>query len=240
MTFSLDHLVVAVHDLERASADYRALGFTVLPGGTHANGATHNALIVFEDGTYIELLALTGQPPIPGLIDFSVLLHGGEGLVGYALGTDSLDADAARLRAAGVSVGEMVAGERRRPDGTLLQWQLMRIEPEGHTHGFAPFLIQDVTPRALRVPQAAAAVTHANRAVGIEYVEIIVRSREAAFVKWQTLLGTLNDPSTPTPEFIRLAVGAIAFIERQSETDGAQVAQVPAVLQHMVLAYKRD
>ena len=235
MTYALDHLVVAVNDLDRASADYRALGFTVLTGGIHANGATHNALIVFEDGTYIELLALTGQPPIPGLIDFSILNQGGEGLVGYALGTDRLDADAARLRAAGVAIGEVVAGERRRPDGTLLQWQLMRIEPDGHTHGFAPFLIQDVTPRGLRVPQDAASVTHANRAVGIERLEILVRSVDDGLARLRLILG-----APLTPKLIRLAVGSIALMMPPSETDGEQVAQTPDVLYRMVLAYKRD
>src|SRR5207249_370550 len=37
----------------------RALGFTVVPGGVHAGGLTHNALIPFADGRYLELLALT-------------------------------------------------------------------------------------------------------------------------------------------------------------------------------------
>lgn len=45
MSLCLDHAIVAVHDLEQAIHDYRSLGFTVIPGGVHANRATHNALI---------------------------------------------------------------------------------------------------------------------------------------------------------------------------------------------------
>ena len=52
----LDHLVLFVPKLERAMADFSSLGFTVIAGGQHAS--TENALIVFEDETYIELLAL--------------------------------------------------------------------------------------------------------------------------------------------------------------------------------------
>ena len=39
MSLPLDHIVAAVDDLETASRDYRALGFTVVPGGVHANRA---------------------------------------------------------------------------------------------------------------------------------------------------------------------------------------------------------
>ncbi|HML24322.1 MAG TPA: VOC family protein, partial [Aggregatilinea sp.] len=85
MTLQLDHAVIAVHDLDTAANDYRALGFTVKRGGVHANRATHNALIVFGDGTYLELLAATGDAPLPGVIDFGALLGAGEGLRGFAL-----------------------------------------------------------------------------------------------------------------------------------------------------------
>jgi hypothetical protein len=53
----LDHLVVLVRDLEGAIGDYGVLGFAVTPGGEHADGLTRNALIPFEDGSYLELVA---------------------------------------------------------------------------------------------------------------------------------------------------------------------------------------
>ena len=59
--FKLDHVIIAVFELDQAVADYRALGFTTIYGGRHANGATHNALVCFQDGTYLELLAPTGD-----------------------------------------------------------------------------------------------------------------------------------------------------------------------------------
>ena len=53
----LDHLVILVRDLELASTDYESLGFAVTPGGEHADGLTRNALVPFQDGTYLELVS---------------------------------------------------------------------------------------------------------------------------------------------------------------------------------------
>ncbi|MDH5265076.1 MAG: VOC family protein, partial [Betaproteobacteria bacterium] len=57
MKFGLDHVVIAVADLAKAVEDYRALGFTVQIGGRHPGRTSHNALVVFEDGAYLELIA---------------------------------------------------------------------------------------------------------------------------------------------------------------------------------------
>ena len=66
MTLSLDHVVIRVRDLEQTIADYNELGFAV-QRGTHADGATHNALIGFADGSYFELIAfLRDAPEIAG------------------------------------------------------------------------------------------------------------------------------------------------------------------------------
>ena len=57
MLTRLDHLVILVRDLELAASDYESLGFTVTPGGEHADGLTRNALVPFRDGTYLELVS---------------------------------------------------------------------------------------------------------------------------------------------------------------------------------------
>jgi hypothetical protein len=185
MALRLDHVVIAVTDLDQAMQDYHAQGYTVRAGGIHANGATHNALICFADGTYIELLALTGQEPFPGLLDFSVLCRDRRGLVGYALGSDDLLEECTRLIEAGIGVGEISPGERKRADGTLIRWRLMQVES-----GFAPFLIQDLTSRNLRVSDDPEVTSHLNRAVGIRGIEIAVRSMDEALERYTGLTGT--------------------------------------------------
>src|SRR5688572_4659608 len=107
----LDHAVIAVQNLEAAMEEYRGLGFTVIRGGIHANRATENALIVFANGTYLELLAATGEARLPDLIDFSVLLqNNAKGVVGYALRSENLEADIERLRRHDFVVGDIVPG----------------------------------------------------------------------------------------------------------------------------------
>jgi catechol 2,3-dioxygenase-like lactoylglutathione lyase family enzyme len=51
----LDHIPIAVRDLDRAAADYRSLGFALKPGRPHANGIT-NQHVKFPDGTELELI----------------------------------------------------------------------------------------------------------------------------------------------------------------------------------------
>ena len=51
----LDHIPVAVGDLEQAKAHYRVLGFVVKPGRRHDNGL-RNAHVKFADETEIELI----------------------------------------------------------------------------------------------------------------------------------------------------------------------------------------
>jgi hypothetical protein len=51
----LDHIPIAVKDLERAGDDYRKLGFTLKPGRAHENGI-RNLHAKFKDGSELELI----------------------------------------------------------------------------------------------------------------------------------------------------------------------------------------
>jgi hypothetical protein len=183
MKLRFDHAVIAVPYLDEAIRDYQSLGFTVISGGVHGNRATHNALIVFRDGTYLELLAPTGEPPVPGVLDFSPMLWR-EGLTGFALRSDDLKEVVARLRLVSIYLGPISAGARRSPGGTSIEWKLALVND-----GFAPFLIQDVTPRARRVPGHAAVVTHANGATGMPGLVIAARDLARARFNYGRLLG---------------------------------------------------
>ncbi|PJF36124.1 MAG: hypothetical protein CUN49_07040 [Candidatus Thermofonsia Clade 1 bacterium] len=189
MSFQLDHVVIAVSDLTRAMADYRALGFTVLEGGVHASGTTHNALIVFADGTYLELLAATGKAPVPEALDFSPMLAHGEGLSGFALRAENLPHLAAALRQRGVRLSALWPGARQRPDGTQIAWRVALVDDD-----FLPFLIEDITPRALRVPDDPRLTGHANGVSGISGVELVTPDLAAAQARYSALLGAPPEP----------------------------------------------
>jgi hypothetical protein len=148
MLRSIDHIVIVVRDLSQAVVDYERLGFTVTPGGEHTGRDTHNALISFADGTYVELIAFK-DPDRPREDDpWWERLRRGEGLVDYALLSDDLEADAAELRRRGLEADGPQDGGRQRPDGQRIAWRTLRLEGSP----VLPFVIQDVTPRELRVP----------------------------------------------------------------------------------------
>src|SRR5258706_988382 len=120
MILGLDHSVIVVRDLASAVRDYTALGFTITPGGTHADGLTHNALIPFADGSYFELLAFTD----PGQATDHPWWHRlaeGEGLEDYALASDDLAGDVAACRQRGLAIRHPLEGGRPRPRGRPLR-----------------------------------------------------------------------------------------------------------------------
>jgi len=165
MIQGIDHLVIVVNDLEQAAKDYGELGFTVVPGGQHPVGS-HNALISFPDGSYLEIIAFYREATDHRWWD---ALSKGERLVDFCLQTDDLPGDTLKLRDAGVAINDPVIWSRKRPDGFELKW-LLSLATGSH-RGIAPFLIEDITPRAARIPQQFG---HANGIVGIDRIIVAV------------------------------------------------------------------
>jgi len=178
----LDHIVIHVNDLDAASADYRRLGFTVTPGGEHADGNSHNALISFTDGTYLELIAFKRPPPPEHL--FARGVAQGEGMITYALLPDDIEADVAAAKRRGLDLEGPYPGGRLRPDGVRLEWQTARAATPD-----LPFLCADVTPRELRVP-GGRSLEHPNSATGISGLTLVVLDLKASTDRYRSLLGT--------------------------------------------------
>ena len=167
MIRGLDHVVLVVLDLGRAVDEHRARGFTVTPGGVHAGGLTHNALVGFADGSYLELIAFVDLAAARGKHSWAPVAERGGGWADFALLSNELAQDAAALR-------ELVArppedGGRTRPDGQAITWRVARLVAP------LPFLIEDGTARELRVPGGEAAI-HPNRISRVE--RVIVGARD--------------------------------------------------------------
>jgi catechol 2,3-dioxygenase-like lactoylglutathione lyase family enzyme len=182
MTLRLDHIVIAVRDLDQAIEDYGKLGFTVLRGGEHAGGISHNALVAFADGSYLELIAFKQYAPESRW--WQIVANDGEGLVDYALVPDDIAATVAAARAHGVAYADPIDGGRRRMDGEVLRWRIARPPSTD-----LPFLCGDVTPRDLRVPSGAAAWRHLNGATAIAAVTVAVADLGASLARLVALLG---------------------------------------------------
>lgn len=185
MSLSLDHIVIAVGDLDRAFADYAALGFTVIRGGEHANGITHNVLVVLEDGAYLELIAW--KRPDPGMRWSDVYQRSGEGFVDYALLPRPIEQVVADAQARGLDISPPEAGGRNRPDGERLEWKTAR-SPKSDV----PFLCGDVTPRRLRV-QEGEVRRHPNGVSGVAGLTVAVLDLSTSLARNAALLGSVPE-----------------------------------------------
>ena len=181
MTTRFDHAVIAVADLERAVGAYRSLGFDVSPGGRHEHRGTHNALIRFEGGQYIELLsvydpdkATRSGPNGRALAEFLRDREGG--LIGHCYATHDIEAEAARMRGARLELVGPFEMRRERPDGRTLTWRLL-VPVDVPWRRRWPFFIQWDDPIEERLavegvgahPNGARAVTGA--AIGVRDLE---------------------------------------------------------------------
>lgn len=180
MIRAIDHIVILVRDLATAIADYTALGFTVTPGGEHTGGATHNALVVFADDSYLELIAFKRPAPEHHWYRHAAI---GEGMIDFALLPTEIESDLVAARERGLAIEGPFSGGRLRPDGQQVAWQTGRaLTPD------LPFLCGDVTPRSLRVPDGAARV-HANGVSGIAGLTVAVTDLGASVTRYRALLG---------------------------------------------------
>lgn len=208
MTLSIDHIIIYVENLQSAIETYREAGFTTNYGGQHADGITENGLIVFSDGSYLELIALVEGKSHADAGFKGLLKESGEGYTGFAFQSDAIEADLEAIAERGITVGEIREGSRARPDGELLQWKMAVID-----NAMSPFVIQDVTERDLRVPLNPENTTHDNTATGIHELLIRVPDFEQALAHFSNIMGT----PMQFPGSARFEIGSSAIVLTQSD-----------------------
>lgn len=176
----LDHVVLAVRDLDQAARHYEALGFTLTPRATHPFG-TGNRLTQFA-GSFLEVLTVVDPDKITEADDtcFSFgafnrdFLAAGEGFSMLVLSSDDADADRARFAAAGLKTYERFDFERTavQPDGTprTVAFRLAFTSHDDLPHcGF--FTCQNRFPDNFWKP---AFQSHANTARDIAEIALVV------------------------------------------------------------------
>jgi hypothetical protein len=174
----IDHAVVVVKDLDKAAENWRRLGFTVSPRGTHsAKMGSGNATIMF-DPDYMELLGVLVETehnaPTRGF-----LAKRGEGIERIAFTAVDSAAGAEEIRARGYEPVGPMDFERpvTMPDGSLsaakfriFQWPI--AEAPG---GLRIFACQHKTRETVWIPEL---MKHANGAKRL--VQVLVVSPDCA------------------------------------------------------------
>ncbi len=136
----LDHLLVGAPDLASGVAWVAEhQGVAPVAGGRHPGLGTHNALLGLGGARYLEVIA--PDPQGTGLASTFAWLAdcSTPKLATWAAAAEDLAPIAAALDAAGLGHSGIVAGSRRRPDGSLLEWRT--LFPAETERGLVPFFI---------------------------------------------------------------------------------------------------
>ena len=138
---SLDHLIIAVEDLEKATHNYQVImGTPPVWTGMHKSLGTSNALFNFQN-TYLELLSPTGEGLGADLINH-YLKDTGEGLIGMVFATKDINGVYQSLQNHGFPLGEPTDGEgTNSADQKLRKWKNLFL-PSDLTRGIFSFVIE--------------------------------------------------------------------------------------------------
>jgi catechol 2,3-dioxygenase-like lactoylglutathione lyase family enzyme len=208
---TLDHVVIAVRDLDVASDSYRRLlGRTPSWRGRHPTYGTANVLFRL-DNTYVELLA-----PADGDGDDSAWLQGlrehldsaGEGLYAIALGTEDIDGAVASARSQGLEVFDPADGDGvDLESGARREWRNARIPPAA-TRGVRTFFIQHRSARDA-LPAAPRSAEDGTFVTGVDHTVVVSSHLAACLRLWHETFGidlrrTLGPPGGRQLHFLRL------------------------------------
>ena len=185
MLTSLDHVIVAVADLEPAIGAYaRLLGVRPSWRGEHPPLGTVNALFKLEN-TYLELLS----PDVDRGDWLRKRIEGqGEGLFGLAFGTDDAQACATTLGANGLHPAEPAPGMGRDTDsGAFREWTNVHLPPSD-TRGVPIFAIEHRTPDEV-LPPSTPLFDPAGAVHALDHVVVRTRDPEASRTLYGDALG---------------------------------------------------
>ena len=140
----IDHLIVAVEDLDTAESNYtKIFGHQPVWRGEHQFLGTKNSIFNFNN-LYLELLAANGNGAGASLVN-STLEENGEGLAGIVFGSDNLKETKEQLSLKGYELSGLIEGEGFDEDaGKKRTWENLFL-PNEITRGLFSFVIEHKT-----------------------------------------------------------------------------------------------
>ena len=184
----IDHVLIAVRDLDAAKDTFERLGFKVTPEGRHPGRGTSNRLVVFG-GEYLELIAVHDpdgdlfRPNLPSFLDER------EGLFIFSMGTRDVRERFRSVRDAGVLITDPVKGSRQAGDGTAAySWTQAEIDPDAMP-GSQTFFIQHDHTIEERYSEPPDPTNHPNGVIGIASLSLAVKDADEAARRWTDVIG---------------------------------------------------
>ncbi len=203
MELKLDHVMIAVRDMDDAIRRFRAVGFNVQRGGRHPGRGTENAvvrlaweyleLIAIHDPTERALLGAEGA----GLTDFLARRAGGP--VDPVFATDTLESLLDRFQRADIEVSGPLRLQRVRPDGFVVANRCLQPGGRMSTRQLYPGFIQWDTQDPERLTGEWAG-THRIGAVAVAGLATVVADIERGREAYLGVLGFSCDKEDAVPE----------------------------------------
>ena len=188
----LDHVIIAVRDIDAATEDYTALlGRAPSWRGAHPTYGTRNTLFRI-DNTYVELLALAASgkkdPRWAGQLSKFLDEHG-EGLYGVAIGVDDIDWSARELRDRGLEMLDPADGSGvDETTGAHRAWRNAQVRVKS-SHGVRMLFIQHHSPPdALPVAQIIGGA-EGSAVRRLDHLVVLSADMEMSRALWTEALG---------------------------------------------------
>jgi catechol 2,3-dioxygenase-like lactoylglutathione lyase family enzyme len=207
--FDLDHAGILVHNLDKAAAQFRRLGFKLTTRGYHTLPATAggerprvgtgNNCAMMRRG-YVELIGIT-DPQYEGRMRADLELY--EGLHLVAFGTSDATAAAEEMRAAGFAA-EGARVIERPIEKELARFEIVDLPPDT-LRGSHLFAIRHATPDLLWKSDL---MIHPNTAERLEAVVLAVEDPAGMADRLGRLLSI-----APSQGTLSLAAGRLRFVD---------------------------
>ena len=204
----IDHVIIAVRDLEKARQDWLRVGFTPTPRGRHIGQGTGNYCIMFGPN-YLELLGVVDAAE--GGHRLGRFLVGGEGPMGVAFaprGTPEEVREALLRRGCHPSEPRPLGRKIELPEGEATpRFSLLTLPPE-ETPGLDSFVCCHLTPELMRRPEWLA---HANGARALAAVHVLVPETASLLPAYDRLLGIPQVTTTDALAVVNVGGQRIVF-----------------------------
>lgn len=187
MIDSLDHIIIAVRDLDTAKATYtRILGREPTWQGEHPGLGSSN-LIFRLHNTYLEFVSATGDGMFADMIR-QKLEDDGEGLMGLAFGTVNADTCVAALKAAGLHPSEPLSGGATDASGRERKWRNVMLPPE-ETGGLFLFVIEQEDRLSIPLSPVSDKVNGRAAVEAVDHVVVNTPDPDGAIAFFRDQLG---------------------------------------------------
>lgn len=236
MKFVFDHLVHFVEEPKEVVDTFTKHGLHTAEGGKHINRGTYNVLSYF-DLSYIEFISTYDRELVKkldhmkhSLLETIINDNFAEGFARFVVRTHDIEAAAEHFRNKGLSVSGPTPLRRQRPDGDVLEWQLLYVGDDSDELQL-PFIIQwnetdeerreDLTKRNVIAPHPAG--------VTFSHLTFAVNDASHTANKWADLLNLekgdtyVDDALNATCAVLHLEGGNLIFASPNGDGKVADV-----------------